>query len=79
MVNPGGLFGEVNLQNFPFASDYRNIAVAESMKILGYVNRFNYGIRRASEELRKNGNGEPIFDFSLITKFKVTILIHPEW
>lgn len=79
IVNPGGLFGEVTPQNFPNASDYRNVVLAEAMKILGYVNRFNYGIKRAKEELIRNGNGEPIFDLSLITKFKVSIPINPGW
>lgn len=79
IVNPGGLFGEVTPQNFPNASDYRNVVLAEAMKILGYVNRFNYGIKRAKEELIRNGNGEPIFDLSLITKFKVSIPINPSW
>ena len=79
IVNPGGLYGDVNAQNFPFASDYRNVVVAEAMKILGYVNRFNYGIQRAKDELRKNGNPEPDFNISLVTKFKVTIVINRQW
>lgn len=79
IVNPGGLFGDVNVHNFPHASDYRNIVLAESMKRLGYVNRFNYGIQNAIHELTKNGNGEPEFDLTLITKFKVNIYINKEW
>ena len=79
IVNPGGLYGDVNANNFPNASDYRNVVIAESMKRLGYVNRFNYGIRRAMDELTKCGNGEPNFDISLGTKFKVTIGINREW
>ncbi len=79
IVNPGGLYGDVNIHNFPNASDYRNVAIAESMKILGYVNRFNYGIKNAKEELQKNGNPEPLFDLSLGTKFKVTIGINEQW
>lgn len=79
ILNPGGLFGEANAQNFPNASDYRNVVVAEAMKTLGYVNRFNYGVIRAKEELIKNGNGEPEFDLTLITKFKVSIRINREW
>jgi ATP-dependent DNA helicase RecG len=79
IVNPGGLYGDVNATNFPNASDYRNVVIAESMKRLGYVNRFNYGIRRAIEELVKSGNGEPNFDISLGTKFKVSIGINKEW
>lgn len=79
IINPGGLFGDVNVDNFPNASDYRNVVIAESMKRLGYVNRFNYGITRAINELERSGNGKPEFDISLVTKFKVTIPIHKEW
>lgn len=79
IINPGGLYGDVNENNFPNASDYRNVVIAESMKRLGYVNRFNYGIRRAIDELIKSGNGKPNFDISMGTKFKVTISINKEW
>jgi len=79
IINPGGLFGDVNPQNFPNASDYRNVVIAEAMKRLGYVNRFNYGVKRAIDELNKNGNGNPDFDFTLTTKFKVTVPINQEW
>lgn len=79
IINPGGLFGEVTPQNFPNASDYRNVVMAEALKILGYVNRFNYGVKRAKMELEKNGNGEPEFDLSLTTKFKVSIPINKKW
>lgn len=79
IINPGGLFGEATPQNFPDASDYRNVVLAEAMKILGYVNRFNYGVTRAKNELIENGNGEPDFDFTLTTKFKVTVPINQKW
>lgn len=79
IVNPGGLYGEATAQNFPNASDYRNVVLAEAMKVLGYVNRFNYGIKRAKDELIKNGNGEPQFDLTLTTKFRVIIPINKNW
>ncbi len=79
IINPGGLFGEVTPQNFPNASDYRNVVLAEAMKVLGYVNRFNYGVKRAKEELIQNGNGEPDFDLSLTTKFKVSVPVNRQW
>jgi ATP-dependent DNA helicase RecG len=79
IINPGGLYGDVNAQNFPNASDYRNVVLAEAMKRLGYVNRFNYGVKRAIDELKKNGNGEPDFDLTLTTKFKVTVSINKAW
>jgi ATP-dependent DNA helicase RecG len=55
------------------------VVLAESMKRLGYVNRFNFGIRRAIDEMEKSGNGAPEFDIKLVTKFKVTIPINKEW
>lgn len=79
LINPGGLFGEATASNFPNASDYRNVVIAEAMKVLGYVNRFNYGVKRAIDELVKNGNGDPNFDLSLTTKFKVSIPINQAW
>lgn len=79
IVNPGGLYGDVTPKNFPNASDYRNVVIAESMKRLGYVNRFNYGVQNATNELEKNGNGTPVFDLDLVTKFKVTIHISKMW
>ena len=79
IVNPGGLYGDVNANNFPYASDYRNIVVAEAMKTLKYVNRFNYGIQRAKDELAANGNPPPLFDLSLVTKFKVSVWISDKW
>jgi ATP-dependent DNA helicase RecG len=79
IINPGALYGEATPQNFPNASDYRNVVIAEAMKVLGYVNRFNYGVKRAIHELTQNGNGEPKFDLSLMTKFKVTIPINQQW
>lgn len=79
IINSGGLFGEATPQNFPNASDYRNVVIAEALKVLGYVNRFNYGVKRAIDELLKSGNGAPEFDLTLTTKFKVIIPIHKRW
>ncbi|MBI2968512.1 MAG: putative DNA binding domain-containing protein [Bacteroidetes bacterium] len=59
ITNPGGLYGLVTPENFPRVNDYRNPALAEAVKNLGYVNRFNIGILRAQEELKKNGNNPP--------------------
>jgi len=79
IINPGGLYGEATPQNFPNASDYRNVVIAESLKVLGFVNRFNYGVKRAIQELIQNGNGEPEFDLSLETKFKVSVRVKGGW
>lgn len=55
--SPGGLFGQVNHQNFgKGVTDYRNPHLAEAMKNLGYVQRFGIGIPVAQKELAKNGN-----------------------
>jgi ATP-dependent DNA helicase RecG len=71
--NPGGLYGDARPDNFPFQNDYRNPVIAESLKVLGYVNRFNRGIAVAKEELVSNGNKEPIFEFSYPLHFGVTV------
>jgi ATP-dependent DNA helicase RecG len=60
--NPGGLFGQVNRENFgQGATDYRNPHLAGVMKDLGYVQRFGYGIPTAQRTLAKNGNPPPEF------------------
>jgi ATP-dependent DNA helicase RecG len=59
--SPGGLYGEVTLETIKQINSYRNPAVAECMKSLGYVNRFGYGIQRAEALLQQNGNPPPEF------------------
>jgi ATP-dependent DNA helicase RecG len=64
IYNPGGLYGNVNKQNFgQGATDYRNPMIAEAMKVLGFVQRFGMGIPLAYKELEKNGNPAPEFKF----------------
>ncbi|HMQ61407.1 MAG TPA: ATP-binding protein [Flavilitoribacter sp.] len=79
IVNPGGLYGDVRPENFPNASDYRNPVIASAMKILGYVNRFNFGVKNAMRQLERNGNPQPLFNLDLKTKFFVSVEINPEW
>lgn len=63
--NPGGLFGQVNRENFGQGpTDYRNPHLAEVMKNLGYVQRFGFGIPTAKRALEKNGNPSPEFFLS---------------
>jgi ATP-dependent DNA helicase RecG len=71
--NPGGLYGGVRPNNFPNTSDYRNPVLAEILRNLGYVNRFNYGIQRSQEEFAQNGNPPAIFDISVQTHFAVSV------
>lgn len=79
IVNPGGLYGDARPENFPNTSDYRNPLIAQAIKNLGYVNRFNPGIATARRSLADNGNPPPEFDLSLQTKFSVTIPVNKEW
>jgi len=89
ILNPGGLYGKVNKENFPNVNDYRNSVIAEAMKVLGFVNRFSRGVLRVEEELKENGNGQPQFSLDLGTAFLVVEPIsqtaiawdkaHPEW
>ena len=63
IYNPGGPYGQVTKQNFgqPGITDYRNAYLAESMKNLGYVQRFGLGIPLTYKSLRDNGNPLPEF------------------
>lgn len=71
--NPGGLFGLANAGNFPFMNDYRNPLIAESMRVLGMVNKFNRGIAIVKQDLEHNGNPPAVFDVNKMTEFRVTI------
>jgi len=71
--NPGGLYGSVRPENFPNQNDYRNPIIAEALKNLGYVNRFNRGIARVKHELEKNGNPEPCFIYDQPSNFAVSV------
>jgi len=73
IMNPGGLYGNANPENFPTVNAYRNPVVAEAMKILGYVNRFSRGVIRVQEELEENGNKKAMFNLSKITVFEVLV------
>lgn len=62
--NPGGLYGQVTRDNFGQGiTDYRNPLVAEAMHVLGYVQRFGWGVPMSRRHLRDNGNPEPEFTF----------------
>ncbi len=69
IASPGGLYGEVNIENFGKESSYRNPVIAEALKTLGFVNRFGYGIRRAERALKDSGNrplGVTISQFAVL-------------
>lgn len=71
--NSGGLYGNARPENFPMENDYRNPILAEAAYNLGYVNRFNLGIKRAIAALEKNGNLSPKFHINQTTNFKAII------
>jgi len=73
IANPGGLYGQVTPENFGTATDYRNPQLAEAMKVLGFVQRFGYGIPLARRELERNGNPPPEFRLDEPTWFHVTV------
>jgi ATP-dependent DNA helicase RecG len=62
ILNPGGIYGPVTAETLTRRSAYRNPAIAEAMKNLGYVNRFGYGIQRAQALLLENGNPPAEFE-----------------
>lgn len=76
--NAGGLFGKARPENFPDENDYRNPAIAEAVYTLGFVNKFNVGIKRAKSALSKNGNPEPVFNYKEPTTFSVAVFRNGE-
>lgn len=58
ITNPGGPYGTVTPENFgrPGVSDYRNPSIAAVLKVLGFVQRFGFGIAEARRALEANGN-----------------------
>lgn len=71
--NAGGLYGKARPENFPNENDYRNPAISEAAKNLGYVNGFNVGVKASLSALNKNGNPEPEFITDQPTTFLVKI------
>lgn len=65
ILNPGGPFGQVTKLNFgrPGVTDYRNPHLAEAMKVLGFVQKFGFGIQAARKVLADNDN--PPLDFAI--------------
>jgi ATP-dependent DNA helicase RecG len=64
IVSPGGPFGIITPKNFGSENltDYRNPSLADSMKTLGIVERFGFGISAARQSCAANGNPPPEFD-----------------
>lgn len=77
--NPGGLFGAARPENFPRVNDYRNPALAEVMKVTGYVNRFSRGISRIQAALVSNRSPEATFEKEQLTYFGVILYRHLEY
>jgi len=75
--NPGGLYGNARPENFPNVSDYRNLVISESMRVMGYVNRFNRGIEEAQLALKNNKNKPAEFDLDTFGVFRVIIKEKP--
>ena len=73
VMNAGGLYGEARHENFPSVNDYRNPLVAEAMRMMKYVNKFNRGVTRVQEMLKDNGNPPAEFDVNTITDFRVNV------
>ncbi len=71
--NAGGLYGKARPENFPNENDYRNPAISEAVKNLGFVNGFNVGVRAAISALAKNGNESPEFIKDQPVSFSVKI------
>ena len=66
VMSTGGTFGSVTIESFgePGLVDYRNPNLADAMKTLGFVQRFDFGISIAKQQLAAAGHPEPEFDIS---------------
>jgi ATP-dependent DNA helicase RecG len=64
ITNPGGPYGAVTVETFglPGVVDYRNPNLAEALRVLGFVQRFGFGIPTARQELKTNGNPDLEFE-----------------
>ncbi len=76
IVSPGGPFGQVTAENFGKLRriDYRNPNLAEAMKIMGFVERFGFGIPLSRKLLKKSGN--PDLEF-MVDQHHVMTVIKP--
>lgn len=63
IISPGGPYGIVSVDNFghPGVTDYRNPALADLLRGLGYVQRFGMGLPSTRRSLEQNGNAPPEF------------------
>jgi ATP-dependent DNA helicase RecG len=76
IMNPGGPFGIVSIENFgaPGVADYRNPNLAEAMRVLGFVQRFGFGLAITRRALAENGN--PPLELN-VQPSHVTAIIRP--
>lgn len=72
-LNRWSVISNARPENYPRVNDYRNPVVAEALKVLGFVNKFNRGIDRVRRELQNNGNGSARFTVDDITVFSVNV------
>ena len=58
--SPGGPYEELNINNFgkEELTSYRNPSIAETLKNLGFIERFGFGIPQSRKALKDNGNPE---------------------
>ncbi|MBV9012293.1 MAG: TetR family transcriptional regulator [Pseudonocardiales bacterium] len=63
VISPGGPYGIVSVHNFgqPGITDYRNPALADLLRGLGYVQRFGMGLPSTRRSLERNGSPPPEF------------------
>lgn len=74
VTSPGGPYGIVSVDNFgrPGITDYRNPALADLLRGLGYVQRFGMGLPSTHRSLKANGNPPPEFT---VTDSYVSVII----
>ena len=76
ITNPGGPYGAVSIENFgqPGVADYRNPNLAEALHVLGFVQRYGFGIPTARRALTKNNN--PSLEFGVQPTY-ISVTVRP--
>ncbi len=80
IISPGGPYGDVTAENFgqPGFTSYRNLNLAEAMRVTGLVQRYGAGIPMVRRALRDNCQPEP--EFLVDARWvRATVRIRPDW
>ena len=76
-INPGGVMGGHQNDIMLGVSYPRNPILMEALHLLGYVNRFGYGLAMVKQVLERNGSPALQLEIDNESIFRATLHIHP--